>query len=174
MDPLAAAAQALRAGAIVAVRGVGGFHLAVDATNDDAVARLRRRKHRDAKPLAVMVRSLDEARRLAVVSDAEAALLTSRERPIVLLRAARRPRRSRAASRPGSHWIGVMLAYSPLHHLLLERVGRPLVMTSGNLSEEPIAASAARGGAAARRDRRCASCCTTARSRRASTTRCGA
>ena len=121
------------------MRGVGGFHLAVDATNDVAVRRLRERKHRDEKPLAIMVRSLDEARAIAAVSPAEAELLASPERPIVLL--ARRADAALAPSvAPGLAWIGVMLAYSPLHHLLLERALRPLVMTSGNLSEEPIAA----------------------------------
>ena len=138
-DPLCAASTALADGKIVAVRGVGGFHLAVDATNDAAVRRLRERKHRDEKPLAVMVRTLDEARAIADVSPAEAELLESQERPIVLL--ARRDGAPIAhAVAPGLAWIGVMLAYSPLHHLLLERVRRPLVMTSGNLSEEPIAA----------------------------------
>ncbi len=84
-DPLGAASNALRDGLIVAVRGVGGFHLAVDATSETAVSRLRRRKHRDEKPLAVMVRSLEEARQLAHVSKAEAALLQSQKRPVVLL-----------------------------------------------------------------------------------------
>ena len=140
IDPLGAAARALVAGEIIAIHGVGGFHSAVDATNEDAVTRLRRRKHRDAKPLAIMVRTLADARALARVSDAESALLTSRERPIVLL--SRRPNASIATGvAPGLHWVGVMLAYSPLHHVLLERVARPLVMTSGNHSEEPIAAS---------------------------------
>jgi hydrogenase maturation protein HypF len=139
-DALGAAAFALREGWIVAVRGVGGFHLAVDATNEAAVRRLRRRKRRDSKPLAVMVRSLEEARRLGEVSEVEAELLTSRERPVVLLpRLEGSPAADSVA--PGLAWIGVMLSYSPLHHLLLDRVQRPLVMTSGNLSEEPIAAS---------------------------------
>lgn len=137
-DAVASAARLLRAGTIVAVRGLGGFHLAVDATNDAAVRRLRARKHREAKPLAVMVRTLDEARALAAINPVEAELLTSRERPIVLLR-----RRSDAglapAVAPGLDTIGVMLAYTPLHHLLLEGAGRPLVMTSGNRSDEPIA-----------------------------------
>ena len=138
-DPLGAAGHALRTGWIVAVRGVGGFHLAVDATNEEAVRRLRSRKHRDQKPLALMVRSLDEVRALAHVSEAEAALLTSRERPIVLLQR-REDAPIAGGVAPGLAWVGVMLAYSPLHHLLLDRVQRPLVMTSGNLSEEPIAA----------------------------------
>ncbi|HUO52792.1 MAG TPA: carbamoyltransferase HypF [Gemmatimonadaceae bacterium] len=140
VDPVAAAAAALAEGWILALRGVGGFHLAVDATNESAVRRLRARKQREEKPLAVMVRTLEEARALASVGDEEAELLASRERPIVLLhRRAGAPLAPSVA--PGLAQVGVMLAYSPLHHLLLERAGRPLVMTSGNLSEEPIAAA---------------------------------
>ena len=138
--PLRLAAALLRGAGILAVRGVGGFHLAVDATNDDAVRRLRERKRRDAKPLAVMVRTLDEVRSIARVSDVEAHLLTQRERPIVLLEALPSSRIAPSVA-PGLTTIGVMLAYSPLHHLLLSLVDRPLVMTSGNRSEEPIAAS---------------------------------
>jgi hydrogenase maturation protein HypF len=128
----------LLCGRIVAVRGLGGFHLACDATDELAVRRLRARKHRDAKPLAIMVRSLEDVRALATVSEEEAALLGSRERPIVVL--ARQPDAPLAAAvAPGLDSVGVMLAYTPLHQLLLEEVGRPLVMTSGNVSEEPIA-----------------------------------
>jgi hydrogenase maturation protein HypF len=131
-------ASLLVAGFIVAIRGVGGFHLACDATSDTAVRRLRERKHRDAKPLAVMVRSLAHAREIALVSPAEAALLLGPEHPIVLAR--RRGDSGIApAVAPGLDWIGVMLPYTPLHHLLLDAVGYPLVMTSGNLSDEPIA-----------------------------------
>jgi len=137
-EALDAASAVLRHGGIVAVRGVGGFQLAADATSDTAVALLRDRKHRDAKPLAVMVRTLEEAGRIGVVGAAEGKLLASAERPIVLLE-----RRSDGGVvegvAPGLAWIGVMLPTTPLHHLLLERVGRPLVMTSGNVSEEPIA-----------------------------------
>jgi hydrogenase maturation protein HypF len=133
-----AAARLLRAGGIVAVRGLGGFHLAVDAGEQEVVLRLRRRKRRDAKPLAVMVRTLDDARRLVHVDPASARLLASRERPIVVL-----PRRAEArlapAVAPGLTDVGVMLAYTPLHHLLLDAFSGPLVMTSGNLSDEPIA-----------------------------------
>lgn len=132
------AAQALARGRIVAIRGLGGFHLAVDATNEEAVQRLRRRKGRDAKPLAIMVRTVEDARRLAEVGSVEEGLLRATERPIVLLR-----RSSGAALAPsvapGLDTIGVMTAYTPLHHRILERVRRPLVMTSGNASEEPIA-----------------------------------
>ncbi len=137
-DAIGRAATALCTGAIVAVRGLGGFHLCVDATDGAAIRRLRERKHRDDKPLAVMVRTLDDARAVADVNEREAALLRSAARPIVLLR----PRADSplaAALAPGLDRAGVMLAYTPLHHLLLEAAGRPLVMTSGNLSEEPIA-----------------------------------
>lgn len=135
-----AAAAALRAGAIVAVRGLGGFHLAVDAGDQRAVSRLRERKHREAKPFAVMVRSLGEARTLAHIAATEAELLAGPERPIVLL-PARVDAPLAPAVAPEVGTIGVMLAYTPLHHLLLEAVGRPLVMTSGNRGDEPIAAS---------------------------------
>ena len=132
------AATALLAGRIVAVRGLGGFHLAVDATREDAVQRLRRRKAREAKPLAVMVGTVADARLLGAVGGVEQALLTSPERPVVLL--GRHPDSGLAPSiAPGLDTIGVMTAYTPLHHLLLELVGRPLVMTSGNRSDEPIA-----------------------------------
>jgi hydrogenase maturation protein HypF len=135
---IAAAAAALRAGHIVAIRGLGGFHLAVDATNDAAVRRLRHRKSREAKPLAVMVSTVAEARMAGHVGPAEEALLASRERPIVLLE--RRPDAALAPSiAPGLAHVGVMTASTPLHHLLLAEAQRPLVMTSGNASEEPIA-----------------------------------
>jgi hydrogenase maturation protein HypF len=138
-DMIAIAAGWLREGGVLALRGLGGFHLACDATTEAAVATLRARKHREAKPLAVMVRTLADAQALAHVSADEAALLTARERPIVLL--VRRPGDGLAPGvAPGLARVGVMLAYSPVHHLLLEAVGRPLVMTSGNLSDEPIAA----------------------------------
>ncbi|MFL5272559.1 MAG: carbamoyltransferase HypF, partial [Anaeromyxobacteraceae bacterium] len=137
-DALAGAARALARGRIVAVKGVGGFHLACDAGSSAAVRTLRERKRREEKPLAVMPRGLPEAEALAHLDDAERALLASVERPIVLVR-----RRAGAALAPevapDTPLVGLLLPYSPLHHLLLERVGRPLVMTSGNLSEEPIA-----------------------------------
>ncbi len=139
-DPIASAAAALRAGGIVAVRGVGGFHLACDATVESVVARLRRGKHRDGKPLAVMARSLTEARELAEISVLEAEWLERPARPIVVLRA--REGSPVAPSVSGAlATIGLMLAYTPVHLLLLEAVGRPLVMTSGNHSGEPLAAS---------------------------------
>jgi hydrogenase maturation protein HypF len=137
-DPLDHAIVALRGGAIVAVKGIGGFHLACAAHDEDAVATLRARKHREDKPFALMVPTVDAARALVEMTDADAELLASLERPIVLL-----PRRadSRVAHEvaPRSRELGLMLPYSPLHHLLLADIGAPLVMTSGNISDEPIA-----------------------------------
>jgi hydrogenase maturation protein HypF len=143
VSPTEAAASLLLAGKIVAIRGLGGFHLAVDATNEEAIARLRARKHREAKPLAVMVRTLADARRLGEVGSVEEALLVSRERPIVLLKRLETPMDHSLAPSiaPGLGTVGVMLAYTPLHHLLCDLVRRPLVMTSGNRTEEPIAIS---------------------------------
>lgn len=135
-DPLQAAARLICVGGIVAVKGIGGFHLACDATSEAAVAELRRRKARDDKPLAVMARDLDMARTLARVGAAEAAALSSPAAPIVLLeRRADAPLAPAVA--PRHRRIGVMLPYTPLHHLLLSSAMRPLVMTSGNRSDEP-------------------------------------
>lgn len=128
----------LAAGRIVAIKGIGGFHLACDARDDHAVATLRIRKGRGDKPFALMVRTVDEARALCIVGEAEAAQLGDRARPIVLLK-----RRDQSAVRiaplvaPGLDLLGVMLPYAPLHHLLA--ADGPLVMTSGNRSDEPIA-----------------------------------
>ncbi len=120
------------------MKGIGGFHLACDATAPEAVTELRLRKRRDAKPFAVMVRTVAEAQRLAALSDAECELLQSTARPIVLVR---RLQSSGLADEiaPQNPLVGLMLAYTPLHHLLLADIGRPLVMTSANLSDEPIA-----------------------------------
>ena len=140
-DPLVAAACALRAGRIVAVKGLGGFHLACDATSSEAVARLRSRKRREAKPFAVMVRDLATARAIARLDAAEERLLTAVERPIVLV-ARRVPSAAPALCpevAPRNALVGLMLSYTPLHHLLLAETERPLVMTSGNLADEPIA-----------------------------------
>ncbi len=132
-----AAQDALRAGQIVAVRGIGGFHLACDATSDAALQALRARKGRVDKPFALMVRDLNAARALTEVSDAEAELLTGPARPIVLLR--RRPdAHVSPLVAPSNGYLGLMLPYSPLHYLLLDGLDQPLVMTSGNLSDEPI------------------------------------
>jgi len=135
---LEAAADLLRRGRILALRGLGGFHLAVDATDDEAVCRLRRRKRREAKPLAVMVRTLADAVALADVSAEAERLLSGLERPIVLLPRRREGGLAKSVA-PGLDTVGVVIAYTPLHHLLLDLVGRPLVMTSGNRSDEPIA-----------------------------------
>lgn len=134
---LAKAVEMLRDGAILGVKGLGGFHLACDAQRGDVVATLRRRKHRDEKPFAVMVASLRAAREIAVLSDAEAELLASAERPIVLA-VARQPRRLCRELAPDGDWVGLMLPYTPLHHLLLAAVEHPLVMTSANPAGEPI------------------------------------
>lgn len=139
-DPLTGARRRLRAGAIVAIRGIGGFHLACDATSEPAVRRLRERKGRQTKPLAVMVPDLAAAERLCRLGDGDRRLLLSPARPIVLLPA--RPAAPIAPSvAPGLGQLGVMLPYSPLHHLLFAGAGSPpvLVLTSGNRSEEPIA-----------------------------------
>ncbi|WP_437567701.1 carbamoyltransferase HypF [Sorangium sp. So ce542] len=135
------AAAAVLAGRVVAMKGLGGFHLLVDATSPDAVALLRRRKRRDAKPFAVMFGSLDAVRDACRVSPAEADALCGPEAPIVLLR-----RLAPAAARvaiadavaPGMARLGALLPYTPLHRLTLQLVGRPVVCTSGNLSDEPI------------------------------------
>lgn len=135
---LAAAVGALAEGAIVALKGLGGWQLLVDARDEDAVARLRSRKHRPRKPLALMVADLAAARRIARVTSGEADLLAGRAAPIVLLD--RLPGGGIAAGvAPGQPCLGVLLPTTPLHHLLLRAVGLPLVATSGNLSEEPIA-----------------------------------
>ena len=137
-DPLAEVADLLRAGNIVAIRGLGGYQLACDATNVAAVARLRERKHRPHKPFALMVADQDAVGAYTVPTQAERDLLTAPSAPIVLLlkRAGTAIAQNVA---PANGYLGIMLPYTPLHHLLLREVGLPLVMTSGNLSEEPIA-----------------------------------
>ena len=138
-EALDEAVKALLAGKVLAVKGLGGYHLAADASDAGAVAELRRRKHRDDKPFAVMVPDLDAARALCRLSPDAAAALSSLRRPIVL--APRHPDADGVAHgvAPGLPELGLMLPYTPLHHLLLQGTGRPLVMTSGNLSDEPIA-----------------------------------
>ena len=138
-DAIAAAIEALRGGQVVAVKGLGGFHLAVDALNPEALLHLRERKRRVEKPFAIMVPDIESARELCEVSPAEAKTLESVQRPILLLsRALSCPVPSEVA--PGNRELGVFLPYTPLHYLLFEQ-GKfnALVMTSGNLSEEPIA-----------------------------------
>lgn len=138
LDPIAAAVEVLRAGGVLAVKGLGGYHLAVDAGDEEAARRLRSRKHREAKPFAVMVPDLDAARRLCLLDPVAERLLTGPRRPIVLL-----PRRPGApvaeAVAPGNRELGIMLPYTPLHHLLARELDRPYVLTSGNVSDEPIA-----------------------------------
>jgi hydrogenase maturation protein HypF len=129
--------RALVGGATVAVKGLGGFHLAVDATSDEAVGRLRARKHRPDKPFAIMVRDLAQAGEFAEISGAEALLLQSPARPIVLLKS-RRPTALSSLVAPGNPMIGIMLAYTPVQHLLLEGAMPPLVMTSANVGGTPI------------------------------------
>jgi hydrogenase maturation protein HypF len=137
-DPVAAAAAALRDGLIVAVKGVGGYHLACRADDEAVVGALRARKHREDRPFALMARDLDAARALVALTPGEERLLAGRERPIVIAR--RRPGAAIAAAvAPGRPDLGVMLPSSPLHHLLLADAGIALVMTSGNVSDEPIA-----------------------------------
>lgn len=135
-DPLAETAERLKAGAILAIKGIGGFHIACDATNEAAVAELRRRKHRPTKPLALMVRDRAMLDALCTVTPAEWEALCWPSAPILLL-----PRRGGGplapSLAPGQAQLGVMLPYTPLHHLLMEAVGRPLVMTSANRSGEP-------------------------------------
>ena len=134
---LVPARELLRTGGIVAIKGLGGFHLAVDATDDAAVTRLRTRKHRPDKPLAVMVPDLDAARRLVHLDPAEARLLSSPARPVLLARR-RADARLAPSVAPDNPMLGVMLAYTPVHHLLLAELDIPLVMTSANVSGEPI------------------------------------
>ncbi len=137
-DAIAIASQFLREGRIVAIKGLGGFLLACDATNQAVVNLLRRRKMRPSKPLAIMVSSIEEVKKHCHVSDEEEKLLTSPHSPIVLLKWKASSSVSSAVA-PNLKYLGVMLPYTPLHHILLRETGLPLVMTSGNLSEEPIA-----------------------------------
>ncbi len=131
--------ERLMAGEIVAIKGIGGFHLSVDATNEAAVMRLRERKHRHGKPLAVMVGDLDAAKTFCELTEAEEAMLMTPARPIVLTRA-RSGNGIASSIAPGIPWLGVFLPYAPLQHLLFADVRvKALVMTSANLSEEPIA-----------------------------------
>ncbi|HUW01395.1 MAG TPA: carbamoyltransferase HypF [Acidimicrobiales bacterium] len=140
VDPIEAAAAALRSGDIVAIKGLGGFHLACDAADDEVVRRLRERKHRPDKPFALMVADLTAAAGLAEIGPVEADQLVSPGRPIVLLRS--REGASTAISdaiAPGSPLLGLMLPSTPVHHLLFASGAPALVMTSGNLSGEPLA-----------------------------------
>jgi hydrogenase maturation protein HypF len=138
-DPIEATVELLRKGAIVAVKGLGGYHLVVDARNEEAVTRLRRRKRREEKPFAVMSPTLQAVRGYAHVGEREAELLRSPQRPIVLVRKRAEGRPLAAGIAPGNRSYGAMLAYTPVHHLLFESSFDALVATSGNVSDEPIA-----------------------------------
>ena len=140
-DALDEAVEALGSGRILAVKGVGGFHLVCDATAPEAVEALRRRKHRPEKPLAVMVADIEMARTLGVIGDREAKLLQGADRPILLVNWARATGDAGASLRPrpadispGLNTVGLMLPYAAIHILLLERLGRPLIYTSANTS----------------------------------------
>jgi len=139
-DPVRRAAERLRAGRILAIKGIGGYHLAVLAADESAAAALRARKHREDRPFAVMAPDLEAARRLCDIRPVEADLLSGPAAPIVIL-----PRRADAAVAgsvaPREHSLGVMLPYTPLHHLLAAELAVPFVLTSGNVSDEPIAFS---------------------------------
>ena len=146
-DALRQAAAAVTGGLVVALKGLGGFQLLVDARNDKAVRRLRERKIREEKPLAVMFPDMESLRRYARVSPLEERLLTSPESPIVLLE-----RLSKSAMAPSvapdNPYVGVMLPYTPLHHLLMRELGFPVVATSGNRHDEPIVTDEAEAVAA--------------------------
>ncbi len=137
-DVIKKASQLLQEGKILAIKGLGGFHLAGDATSEKAIDTLRNRKRRQGKPLAVMISTIEEIGKHCFVSAEEKELLQSPQCPIVLLRWKRSSNISPAVA-PKLKYLGVMLPYTPLHHLLLAETGLPLVMTSGNISEEPIA-----------------------------------
>ncbi len=136
--------KALKEGKIVAVKGVGGYHLMCDATNEEAVMKLRERKNRPSKPFAIMVKDIDQAKKLAHINQKEEELLTSQKRPIVILKILTSyflPLTSKVA--PNISKIGLFLPYTPLHLLVLEKFNRPLVATSANITDEPIATNLA-------------------------------
>ncbi|MCP3970720.1 MAG: carbamoyltransferase HypF, partial [Rhodobacteraceae bacterium] len=135
VDMVETAARLIRRGEIVAIKGIGGIHLACDGGNEAAVNRLRRRKHRYHKALALMAIDTDMVSRFAAVSPAEARLLQDRAAPIVVLHMKGEALASGVA--PGRNTLGFMLPYTPLHHLLMQGISRPIVLTSGNRSEEP-------------------------------------
>lgn len=140
-EALKRAVEAIQGGQILALKGLGGFHLIVDACNEAAVQRLRERKHRPDKPLALMYPSVERIREDCIVSDLDAKILTSAEAPIVLLSRNENPETAIApAVAPHQSRLGVMLPYTPLHHLLLRELYSPVVATSGNRSGEPIVA----------------------------------
>jgi hydrogenase maturation protein HypF len=136
-DPPTRTLQFIEAGLIIAIKGLGGFHLACDANNEEAVSSLRSRKFREDKPFAVMCRDMEEVRRHCRVSEEEEKLLTGIERPIVILKIKKDSSVAQSVA-PYQDTLGVMLPYTPLHHLLLHGPLKTLVMTSGNVSDEPI------------------------------------
>ena len=136
-DPLRKVITLLLEGYVVAIKGLGGFHLAVDAANDEAIKRLRSRKFREEKPLAIMVKDIDVATRISRIGKDEEALLLSPQRPIVLARKREKDALSSAVA-PGVSDLGIMLPYTPLHHMLLEKHFQALIMTSANQVDEPI------------------------------------
>lgn len=136
-DPIGIAAGLLKDSSILAVKGLGGYHLVCNAIDNEAVSILRERKVREDKPFAVMVRDIEQARQYCHVSEEEAELLSAMARPIVLLRKLNNRIAQQVA--PGNAFLGLMLPYTPVHYLLFAEIDFPLVMTSGNLSDEPIA-----------------------------------
>jgi hydrogenase maturation protein HypF len=136
-DAILKTAEAIKAGKIVAIKGVGGFHLVCDATDEKAVSELRRRKNRPAKPFAVMYKNLEAAEADTLLNEKEKALLTSKERPIVLT-VRREETRLAPGVAPGISRLGLFLPYTPVHHLLFDHLDTPVVATSANLSDEPI------------------------------------
>jgi hydrogenase maturation protein HypF len=136
-DPLQKTIELLLVGRIAAIKGLGGFHLAVDAASEEAVLRLRARKHREEKPFAIMVRDIEQARRICFITEQEEDILTSKLKPILLLR--KKPGHGIAeAVAPRNPFFGIMLPYTPVHHLLLKNTFSALVMTSANITDEPI------------------------------------
>jgi hydrogenase maturation protein HypF len=139
-DPLEKAIELISAGNVLAIKGLGGFHLCVDATSDEAVKKLRSRKYREEKPLAIMVRDIEQAMQIAEINDEEKALLSSVQRPIVLLKKKKNTLISNLVA-PSVPNLGIMLPYAPLHYLLLENKFPALIMTSANQVDEPICIS---------------------------------
>ena len=139
-DPLKKAIELIIAGHVLAIKGLGGFHLCVDASSDEAINKLRARKYREEKPLAIMVKDIEQAKKIAEVNSEEEALLSSFQRPIVLLKKKKNTRIS-ALVAPSMANLGIMLPYAPLHYLLLEDQFTALIMTSANQVDEPICIS---------------------------------
>jgi len=136
------ATRRIQEGQIIAIKGLGGYQLLVDARNDKAITNLRMRKHREEKPFALMLQSIDDIKRICIISNFEKRLLCSPESPIVLLRKRDSHSNSSALSEniaPNNPYLGIMLPYTPIHYLLMNNLKIPIVTTSGNLSEEPIA-----------------------------------